>query len=209
PREERTNAGQEVRHVAVIQLLFHGLDALVEAAGAAAASQALDQLRATIEEIAFKRNARLSWHLTNTKSPMEQMRSARVVVGLNANPARSAADSVWFAVDVHEVIQAASGDLPVRLRVGIGIVRGIAVGERDKAGNLVHHTLKPPAFYLAELLSHQAGAGVSLVAGGLYRLVRKDFLWGDAPTIEIPEADCRNLPANMRSYSLPRPLTRE
>src|SRR5690606_13508084 len=59
PREERTNAGQEVRHVAVIQLLFHGLDALVEAAGAAAASQALDQLRATIEEIAFKRNARL------------------------------------------------------------------------------------------------------------------------------------------------------
>src|SRR5690606_35794802 len=141
--------------------------------------------------------------------PVEQMRSARVVVGLSANPARAAADSVWFAVDVHEVIHAASGDLPVKLRVGIGIVRGVALGERDKAGNLIHHTLRPPAFYLAELLSQRAGAGVSLVAGGLYRLVRRDFLWGDAPTVDIPEAERRNLPRAMRIYSLLRPLTRE
>src|SRR6187455_1274215 len=55
------SAGKEVRHVAVIQLAFHGLEALVDAAGRAAAAQALDQIRSTIEEIAFKRNARLSW----------------------------------------------------------------------------------------------------------------------------------------------------
>lgn len=209
PSQRGRSAGKEVRHVAVIQLTFHGLDALVDAAGRAPAAQALDQLRATIEEIAFKRNARLSWQQAAPGDLVEQMRSARVVVGLSANPARAAADSVWFAVDVHEVISGASGDLPVKLRVGIGIVRGIAVGERDKAGNLIHHTLRPPAFYLAELLSRDAGAGVSLVAGGLYRLVRKDFLWGDAPTIEIPEAERRNLPRNMRIYSLLRPLTRE
>jgi len=203
------SAGKEVRHVAVIQLAFHGLEALVEAAGRAAAAQALDQLRSTIEEIAFKRNARLSWQQAAPGDLKTQMQLARVVVGLSANPARAAADSVWFAVDVHEVISAASGDLPVKLRVGIGIVRGIAVGERDKAGNLIHHTLRPPAFYLAELLSREAGAGVSLVAGGLYRLVRKDFLWGDAPTIDIPDAERRSLPRNMRIYSLLRPLTRE
>src|SRR5690606_32975980 len=92
-RRSRSHAGKEVRHVAVLELAFHGLDALVEAQGLAAASQALDQLRSTIEEIAFKRNARLSWQQTREKNPVEQMRSARVVVGLSANPARAAADS--------------------------------------------------------------------------------------------------------------------
>src|SRR5690606_5264553 len=129
------SAGKEVRHVAVIQLAFHGLEALIEAAGRAAAMQALDQLRSTIEEIAFKRNARLSWQLSPNKDPVEQMRSARVVVGLSANPARAAADSVWFVVDVHEVIYAASGDLPGRLGAGIGDVPRVALGERNRAGN--------------------------------------------------------------------------
>src|SRR5690606_12070952 len=131
----RTQAGKEVRHVAVIEMAFHGLDALVETVGKGAATQALDQLRATIEEIAFKRNARLSWQRSPNKDPVEQMRSARVVVGLSANPARAAADSVWFVVDVHEVIYAASGDLPGRLGAGIGDVPRVALGERNRAGN--------------------------------------------------------------------------
>jgi tetratricopeptide (TPR) repeat protein len=50
---------------------------------------------------------------------------------------------------------------------------------------------------------------VSYVAGGLYRLVRRDFVWGDAPTIKIPAAEERNLPQDMRIYSLLRPHTRE
>ncbi|HET7541607.1 MAG TPA: AAA family ATPase, partial [Polyangiaceae bacterium] len=54
-----------------------------------------------------------------------------------------------------------------------------------------------------------APPGVSWVAGGLYRLVRRDFVWGDAPTIKIEDAQQLNLPQDMRIYSLLRPHTRQ
>jgi tetratricopeptide (TPR) repeat protein len=107
------------------------------------------------------------------------------------------------------VIRGASEDLPVPLRGSIGIVRGIATGQRDKAGHLEQHELAEPANHLADLLGEHAPPGVSWVAGGLYRLVRRDFVWGDAPTIKIPGAEERSLPADMRIYSLLRPHTRE
>jgi tetratricopeptide (TPR) repeat protein len=99
--------------------------------------------------------------------------------------------------------------LPVKLQASVGIVRGIASGRRDKAGHLVSHELHEPADYLADLLGEQAPPGVSWVAGGLYRLVRRDFVWGDAPTVRIADAAARSLPENMRIYALLRPHTRE
>ena len=52
--------------------------------------------------------------------------------------------------------------------------------------------------------------GRTWVAGGLYRLVRRDFRWGDAPTIELGAvAPITSMPPSMRIYALERALTRE
>lgn len=201
----RERAGREVRHVAVVTLCIHGLAELTAASSPGQAAHALDRLKSTLEEIAFRRGAHFAW---SEQRPGE-LPFARAVVGLMANPARAPLDAVWLAIDVHEVIRGASEDLPLPLSGSIGIVRGIATGQRDKAGHLVQHELAEPANHLADLLGEHAPPGVSWVAGGLYRLVRRDFVWGDAPTIKIPGAEERNLPADMRIYSLLRPHTRE
>ncbi len=198
--------------MAVITLRLHGLAELTEAVGEAAAARFIEQLKGTLDQIAFKRSARLTWAARQVEvggGVTELPDSARAVVGLMANPARAAADAAWFAVDVHEAIQGASGDMPVQLEASVGIVRGIATGRRDKAGHLIDHSLQEPADYLAELIGERAPAGATYVAGGLYRLVRRDFVWADAPAIGIDDAVARNLPENMRVYVLIRPLTRE
>ena len=59
------------------------------------------------------------------------------------------------------------------------------------------------------MLAEQAPASSTWVAGGLYRLVRRDFVWGDAPMLELQGAAERNLPRHMRLHSLLRPLTRD
>jgi serine/threonine protein kinase/tetratricopeptide (TPR) repeat protein len=200
----RERAGREVRHVAVVTVCIHGMKGLIAATSPAQAEHALDQLKNTLEEIAFRRGAHFAWHTTAHGLPF-----ARAVVGLTANPARAPLDAVWLAIDGHEVIRGASEDLPLPLSASVGIVRGIATGQRDKAGHLVQHDLSETANQLADLLAEHAPPGVSWVAGGLYRLVRRDFVWGDAPTIKIPFAEERNLPADMRIYSLLRPHTRE
>jgi serine/threonine protein kinase/tetratricopeptide (TPR) repeat protein len=201
----RERAGREVRHVAVLTLCIHGQAELARASSPAQAAHALEQLKNTLGEIAFRRGAHFAWSL----SPGSELPFARAVVGLMANPARAPLDAVWLAIDVHETIRGASEDLPLPLRASIGIVRGIATGQRDKAGHLVQHELTEPALHLADLLGEQAPPGASWVAGGLYRLVRRDFVWGDAPTIKIPAAEERNLPLDMRIYALLRPHTRE
>jgi predicted ATPase len=207
----REGAGREVRHVAVVTLRLHGLETLGEAIGPANAAHFLQQMRATLQEMAFKRGARWSWGHAEDEQPQSPLEGAgaRAIVGLTANPARAAADAAWLAVDVHEAIHGACDDLPVEISSSVGIVRGIATGQRDHAGHLVEHELKQPADYLADMIGDLAPAGVTWVAGGLYRLLRRDFVWGDAPSVEIPDAVERGLPRNMRIYSLLRPLTRD
>ncbi len=207
----RERAGREVRHVAVLRLKLHGLPGLLAAVGPARAARVVEQLRSTLGEAAFRRGAHLAWEPPKALSgdSFKPFLAARAIVGLTANPSRAPSDAVWLAIDVHEVIRGASEDLPVRLQASVGIVRGIASGRRDKAGHLVSHELHEPADYLADRLGDDAPPGVSWVAGGLYRLVRRDFVWGDAPTVKIAEPGQRDLPENMRIYSLLRPHTRE
>jgi serine/threonine protein kinase/tetratricopeptide (TPR) repeat protein len=203
PLRERT--GREVRHVAVVTLRLHRFPQLLAELGENRARRFIDQLRAILSEIAYKRSCHWAWAAADDDG---MSLTARAVLGLTANAAHASADAAWLAVDSHEAIVGACNDLSTTLMASIGIVRGIASGIRDPAGHLVRHVLHQPADELAKLIGQQANAGETWVAGGLYRLVRKDFLWRDAPTIEIPDADARNLPRNVRVHVLDRPLTR-
>jgi len=210
-RSRRTRQGQEVRHVAIVSVQLHGTEQFAEAAGANDAARFIEQLQQTLGEIAFKRGARLTWNRARAVMGDHLLPSggAMAIVGLMANPAHAAADAASLAVDIHEAIQGACDDAPVELQASIGIVRGIATGKRDRAGHLVNHSVEEPAPELARMLGQQAPAGGTWVAGGLYRLVRRDFVWADAPTIAIESPRGKQMPDNMRIYALARPLTRE
>ena len=207
----RMRRGQEVRHVVIVSLQLHGVEQLAEASGPSGAGRFIDQLRNTLNEIAYKRGARLTWHRDRALlgEHLVPAGGATALVGLMANPARAPADAAWLAVDMHEAIQGACDDMPVELQASIGIVRGIATGRRDHAGHLVGHVVQEPAMELARMLGQKAPAGGTWVAGGLYRLVRRDFVWADAPTIALDSSRGRNMPDNMRIYALVRSLTRE
>jgi len=191
---------REVRHVAVVTLRLEGLEELDALQGRAAAVRSEQSIRALLDDIAYRRGAVWSWHDAAT---------ARAVVGLMENPSRAAFDAASLAVDVHEALAGASEDLPAELRAAIGIVRGIASGERDSEGRLINHTLQEPANFLADRLGARTPSARTWVAGGVYRLVRRDFRWSDAPSLDLEDARDYQVPVQMRLYALERPLTRE
>jgi len=199
-KKNAARLSREVRHVAVVTLKLHGFGTLERWIGAVGVSRAAEKIRATLDDIAYKRGARFTW---------EANQSARALVGLMANPARAAADAAWLALDVHEALAGASEDLVTPVRASIGIVRGVASGQRDPQGNLVHHELHEPANLLGGIVGERAPIGRTWVAGGLYRLLRREFRWGDAPTIELGPSPDQRMPTSMRIYALERAVTRE
>jgi tetratricopeptide (TPR) repeat protein len=185
---------REVRHVAIITLHLDGvIDGPV-------AEKALENLRSVLNEIAYKRNTRWQW-----SSSVE----ARAVAGLSAHATRAAADASWLALDIHEAIAGMKEDLPMPVGAAIGIVRGIASGWRDPEGNLVRYKLHDPAGLLADTLSEATPLFRTWVAGGVYRLVRREFRWGDAPTLQLRARAGPDVPPTMRIYALERSLSRE
>jgi tetratricopeptide (TPR) repeat protein len=199
--------------VAIVALRLHHLDPLREAIGGVRTARLMERLRTTLGEIAFKRGSTWTWSgfvpATEGGSPGEAVETAQAVVGLMANPSGAAANAAWLAVDVHEAIGGVSDGLPVQLSASVGIVRGIAAGQRDDAGHLIRHTLQGPGTRLAALLAEKAPPHQTWVAGGLYRLVRRDFVWADVPSVEFEVPQWSRLPRNMHTYALRRPLTRE
>ncbi|MFO0757000.1 MAG: protein kinase [Byssovorax sp.] len=206
---------REVRHIAVVTLRIGGMDELGAAQGAAAAQRSAARIRAILDEIAYKRHAVWSWESgpasahSGPDAPHGPLGAARAVVGLLDNPSRAPAEAASLAIDVHEALAGASEDLPSPLRAAIGIVRGIASGERDAEGHLIHHILQEPANFLADHLGARTPFGVTWVAGGVYRLVRRDFRWAEGPTLDIADTIGREVPRQMRVHRLLRPLTRE
>ncbi len=185
---------REVRHVGILMLRLHGLD------DAALPRRALDRLRGMLDDLAFKRQMRWIW--TGDAA-------ASAIAGVGANAAHAAADAVQLALDVHETIAGFKEDIPALVAASIGIVRGIAAGQRDGQGHLVRFALQDPTPYLADLLGSATPMGRTWVAGGVYRLVRRDFRWGDAPTMRIEASPGLEVPTTMRVYSLERSLSRE
>jgi tetratricopeptide (TPR) repeat protein len=207
PNSKRPQA-REVRHVAIVTLR---LAASVEPASLDDSSRrafrrAIERSRAMLGEMAYKRGMRWVW-----TSDVE----ARAIAGLGDKPAKAAFDAAWLAVETHEALAGIADDLPSALGASLSIVRGIASGLRDAEGNLVRYVLHEPVTYLADALARQTPLGTTWVAGGVYRQVRGEFKWTDAPTLELYEADAasgapaKNLPPTMRAYTLVRSLSRD
>lgn len=193
-RVASTEGPREVRHVAVVTLHLHGMEATT------LPRRMLDQLRGLLDDLAFKRGMRWVW---------SGDADARAIAGLTANPSRAAIDAAQMSLDLHETIAGFKEDLATPLSPAIGIVRGIASGMRDPQGHLERYVLHDPATYMADVLGRATPSGRTWVAGGVYRLVRRDFRWGDAPSLQLDPKAASDVPATMRLYALERSLSRE
>lgn len=191
---------REVRHVAIVAVRLHGLDALRDQGGGAKAAAVEHDIRQMFDQLAFKRSARFSWLADD---------HVRAVVGLAADPSRSASDAASLAIDIHEFLSNSSDDWPVSISASVGIARGIASGRRDRLGHLIQHKVVAPAENIASVLASQAPTTTTWVAGGIFRLVRDDFEWSDAPPVDLGESIPDNVPRTMRLHALIRPLTPE
>lgn len=206
-KRPQNREGREVRHVAVVALRLQQLDALRNSIGEQPAARLIAQLRSTLGEMAFKRGT--SWVWREDVRQKVSTHWAEAVVGLLANPYGAAAEAGRLAVDVHEAISGACDAVPVQLAASVGIVRGLAAGRRDDAGHLVQHNVQEAGAELASLLAERAPAGQTWVAGGLYRVVRREFVWADVPPLNLSAEKGRRLPRNLHAYALRRPLSRE
>ena len=208
----RRPEAREVRHVAIVTLRLveppsggEGEPSPLSDEQRRALIRALERSRAMLGDMAYKRGMRWVW-----TSDLE----ARAIAGLGPKPAKAASDAAWLAVETHEAIDAIKEDLPAPIGASLSIVRGIASGTRDSEGNLVRYVLHDPVTYLGDVLARATPAKGTWVAGGVYRLVRRDFRWADAPTLDlkadigVPER-VQNLPPTMRIYALERSLSRE
>jgi serine/threonine protein kinase/tetratricopeptide (TPR) repeat protein len=208
----RRPEAREVRHVAIVTLRLveppsggEGEPPALSAEQRRALTRALERSRGMLGDMAYKRGMRWVW-----TSDLE----ARAIAGLGPKPAKAASDAAWLAVETHEAIDAIKDDLPSPIGASLSIVRGIASGTRDPAGNLVRYVLHDPVTYLGDVLARATPAMGTWVAGGVYRLVRRDFRWRDAPTLDLKGDGCvpdrvQNLPPTMRMYALERSLSRE
>ncbi len=194
---------REVRHVAVLSLVLHG------ASGQQIPRRMFDRLRGMLDDLAFKRGMQWAWTADASGAHAQPEMIARAIAGLGAHSSRAAGDASQLAIDVHETVAGFKEDLPAPLAASIGIARGIAHGVRDAQGHLVQYSLDAAASYLADVLGRAAPAGSTWVAGGVYRLVRRDFRWGDLPSMKLASARDLELPVAMRIYSLERALSRE
>lgn len=190
----RSDGPREVRHVAMVTFTLRGHDA------PGFARRSLDQLRGMLDDLAFKREMRWLW-LDDT--------TARAIAGLTANPSRCASDAAQLALDVHEAILGFKDDLSTSVTGSVAIVRGIAKGTRDVQGHLVRYVIENPAVYLADVLSRATPAGRTWVAGGFYRLLRREFRWSDAPALSLDPTVFPDVPSTMRVHALERCLSRE
>jgi serine/threonine protein kinase/tetratricopeptide (TPR) repeat protein len=198
-RQSWPGARREVRHVAVLSLHLHGLAADV------VPRRTFDRLKSMLDDLAFKRGMRWVWSAFDASDMM----SAVAIAGVAANPSRAASDAAQLALDVHETIAGFKEDLPGAVAGSIGIVRGIASGIRDAHGQLAQYLLEEPAANLADRLGRAAPPGKTWVAGGVYRLVRRDFRWGDLPALRLDPMPDLQAPSTMRVYALERSLARE
>jgi len=201
-------ARREVRHVAVLSLRLHGIDA------PGVPRRMLDQLRSMLDDLAFKRGMRWAWQSARQGPFGHSTVAASAIAGVSSNPSRAASDAAQLALDVHETISGFMEDRPDRVAGAIGIVRGIASGKRDEQGHLVHYTLHEPAAQLADVLAEEASPGRTWVAGGVYRLIRREFRWGDVPSLELHAARPAlpadiQVPDTIRVYALERSLSRD
>ncbi|MEZ4392664.1 MAG: protein kinase [Polyangiales bacterium] len=161
PRVEAAAALRERVHVAVLAGRF----------SASAAAPETRPLLALIDALAFKADATLEWRRDD---------SFTLVVGAVRPHVDDALRAARLALDILDSARSVAADAELHgvaaPAVSLGLARGVAGCARDPDGNLISYELVDDAAPMAVSLAAVARPSEALVAGGLYRIVRRAFV---------------------------------
>ncbi len=188
---------KEVRRVAILSItLVHRGDSSATPVDQNAAS--LGQVKKALDDVALRHRLRWTWAGLR----------ATAIAGLELEQGDAPRHACRCAADTHERLREFCRDEAADWGGAISIVRGEAAGYRDRDDCLDKVSLREPSQAFIELFSQRAEVGRTLVAGGVYRLVKREFIWEDARAINLLQLHDPSLPESMRTYSLVRALTR-
>lgn len=142
------------------------------------AARIANEATRTLEEIAYKADAVLSWTDASRHS-------FRLVLGLRRPSVLDPLRSLRLALDIVDVVHALSEDSPV-LDVGMGVSRGTVVATRDRTGRLLKYEPVGAVFGAADALALRANSSQILATGEIYRLARRHFAFDEAEDIVVP-----------------------
>ncbi|MFO0665159.1 MAG: protein kinase [Polyangiaceae bacterium] len=190
---------REVRHVVLVTLRIDvGADISRNDAGLL---RSMDRLRKMMGEMAYKRGMRWVW-----RNDWE----ARAVAGLALKHARAPFEAGQLALETHEALAGYKDEFPFGVTAAVSLVRGIASGSRDMEGNLVRYVLHDAVEEFADVLNLATPTSCTWVAGGLYRLIWRDFAWGQISEMSLEgKVNSSSMPARVKIYGLSRALSRE
>lgn len=187
PRLPRVDAAASLRervHVAVLAGRFT----------ASASALETRPLLALIDALAFKADATLEWRRDD---------SFTLVVGALRPHVDDALRAARLALDILDAARSVAADADLQGTsapgVALGLARGVAGCARDADGQLISYELVDDAAPMAVSLASVARPGEALVAGGLYRIVRRAFV--------LREMSPRG-PSGVRPYVLERMKSR-
>ena len=192
---------RERRHVVVVSGTVREL--VVGPTESSSGVKVGDEAARVLADIAYKNDAVLSWPDGAGRQRF------RFILGLARATVHDPLHGSSLAMDVIEALQGLSADLLAPVTASMGISRGIVSTIRDLGGRLLRYEPVGNVIRVAERLSERGQAGEVLVAGEIYRLVRRVFAFDEEALREVTIADADGATRNVRAYRLRGARTQE
>jgi tetratricopeptide (TPR) repeat protein len=182
---------RERRHVVVVA-------GRIEVADGTSGDAVGDEGRRVLADIAFKADAVLSW-----PDGTEGTRF-RFILGLRRASVHDPLRAMQLGLDVVEALSGLSADLFLPIKASLGVSRGVVSTVRDRSGRLLRYEPVGSVLEVADGLATGGATEEILVAGEVYRLVRRGFAFDDSlREVQMGES------ATLRAYRLRGARTRE
>jgi len=157
-----------------------------------------------LADIAYKSDAVLSWPDGAGRDHF------RFILCLRRASVHDPLASMTLGLDVVDALQGLSVDLIDPLSASLGVSRGVGSTVRDQRGRLIRYEPVGAVLAVAERLSEEGAPGEILVAGEVYRLVRRVFSFDeDAGEVEVDTQGSGTGTRGLRTHRLRGARTRE
>jgi len=191
---------RERRHVVVVAGRVRGRQG-TEPGDAPAAMG--DEAARVLGDIAYKTDAVLTWP---DGAGRERF---RFILGLRRASVHDPLASMTLGLDVVDALDGLSEDLDSPVSASLGVSRGVVSTVRDQGGRLIRYEPIGSVLSVAERLADEGPAGEILVAGEVFRLVRRAFSFEDAGSVEVDTDGSGSGAATLRAHRLKGARTRE
>ena len=149
-----------------------------------------------LADIAYKADAVLSWPEGLGRNRF------RFIVGLGKASVSDPLKATRLATDTIDALEGLSADALVPVSASIGMSRGLVSTVRDHNGRLLRYAPVGDVLEVAEKLADAGDTNDLLVAGEVYRLVRRDYAFDETPQEVDVQTQATNAPRMIRAWRM-------